>query len=108
MLVGNPILYLWSLRNQTNHLYSSNDRPTSLLPLFCHALKALSISKLIKNFISMCLLTVKQHGFRFSNTTANVLTIIVESVYEALDSNFEAPALALDILKTFDQVWYFS
>lgn len=56
----------------------------------------------------MCLLTVKQHGFRFSNTTANVLTIIVESVYEALDSNFEAPALALDILKTFDQVWYFS
>lgn len=54
----------------------------------------------------MVLLTVKQYGFCFSNTTANVLKIIVESVYEAIDKNVEAPALALEISKTFDQDWH--
>lgn len=45
-----------------------------------------------------------QYGFRFSRTTADVLTAISEWVYQALYKNDESGAIVLDMLELFDRV----
>ena len=47
-----------------------------------------------------------QYGFRHARSTADVLTVISHRISEALDSTYDARAIALDISKAFDQVWH--
>ena len=47
-----------------------------------------------------------QYGFRSGRSTADVLTVISERVYRALDACGETRAIALDISKAFDKVWH--
>lgn len=48
----------------------------------------------------------KQYGFHFTRATANVLLAITEFLYQALDKNDEAQAVALVISMVFDRVWH--
>ena len=52
------------------------------------------------------LLSDVQYGFRISRSTADVLTVISHVIIKALDSTFDARAIALDISKAFYQVWH--
>ena len=46
-----------------------------------------------------------QYGFRSTKSTAYILTVIGHRTSKALDSTFDARAIALDISKAFDQVF---
>lgn len=48
---------------------------------------------------------IKNYVFRFSRYTVDVVTVITESVYQALDKNSEARVVTLDITKAFDRVF---
>ena len=47
-----------------------------------------------------------QYGFRSSRSTADVLTVLTDRLSRALDNNFDAWVIALDISKAFDKVWH--
>ena len=65
------------------------------------------LNKHIINYINANnLLSDVQYGFRSSRSTADVLTVISHRISKALDSTFDARAIALDISKAFDQVWH--
>lgn len=46
------------------------------------------------------------HGLYFSSSSSDVLMVITEFVYQALDKNSKAWAVALHILKAFNRVWH--
>lgn len=55
--------------------------------------------ELDKCLTSQCFLSDEQYVFRFCRLSADVLTIIVERLYQALHMNDEASAVPLDISK---------
>lgn len=48
-----------------------------------------------------------RYGFCSVNSTANVLTVIIQRICEALDNRFVMRPIVLDISKTFDKVQLF-
>ena len=61
---------------------------------------------LVNHLDSHNLFSDYQYGFRSGRSTADVLTVISERVYHALDACGETSAIALDISKAFDKVWH--
>ena len=59
-------------------------------------------SALVSHLESHGLFSDKQYGFRASRSTTDLLTVITERFYRALDQCGEA----LDISKAFDRVWH--
>ena len=47
-----------------------------------------------------------QYGFRAFRSTAHLLTVLSERIYNSLDVGGETRAIALDISKAFDNVWH--
>ena len=47
-----------------------------------------------------------QYGFRPARSTADLLTLITDKIYHALDKCGEAKLIALDISKAFDKDWH--
>ena len=83
-----------------------NYRPISLLPVISKVFESLLNEALIAHLESFDLLSDKQYGFRGCRSTADLLTVVTERVYRALDRCGEARAIALDISKAFDKVWH--
>ena len=54
----------------------------------------------------MGLLSDQQYGFRPQRSTADLLTVLTERLYRALNRCGEAKAVTLDISKAFDRVWH--
>ena len=84
----------------------SKYRPISLLPIVSKIFETLINKKLTDHLESLGLLTDKQYGFRKNRSTADLLTVITERIYRALDRCGEAKSIALDISKAFDRVWH--
>ena len=81
-------------------------RPINLLPI---------ISKIFESFINDCLIqhldisglfSDVQYGSRAFQSTADVLTVLRERVYNLLDAGGERSAIALDILTHSIKVWH--
>ena len=47
-----------------------------------------------------------QHGFRFSQSTADPLTVVSDRIARVFNRSEAAQAVALDISKAFDWVWH--
>ena len=47
-----------------------------------------------------------QYGFRSSQSTANLLTVMSDIIFRAFDRTGATQAVALDISKVFDSVWH--
>ena len=47
-----------------------------------------------------------QYGFRSSLSTANLLTVVSDRIARALNRSVATRAVALDISKALDRVWY--
>ena len=45
-----------------------------------------------------------QYGFRALRSTADILTVLSERIYNSMDALGETRAIALDISKAFDKV----
>ena len=83
-----------------------NYRPISLLPVISKVFECLISSPLVQHLDSNNLFSDSQYGFRAGRSTADILTVISENVYRALNECGEGRAIALDISKAFDRVWH--
>ena len=83
-----------------------NYRPISLLSVISKVFESLINSSLTRHLESLNLLSDHQYGFRSGRSTADVLTVISERVYQSLNVSGETRAIALDISKAFDKVWH--
>ena len=81
-------------------------RPISLLPIISKVFERVINNKIIGYLESSGLLSDKQYGFRHQRSTADLLTVVTERIYRALDRCGEAKSVALDISKAFDRVWH--
>ena len=86
--------------------YASQYRQISLLIVISKVLKYILNVHILNHLSKNNLLADVQYGFRHARSTADVLTVISHRISEALDSTYDARAIALDISKVFDQVWH--
>ena len=83
-----------------------NYRPISLLNTISKIFESTIAKALMSHLESNGLLSDCQYGFRPSRSTADLLTVISDRFYRALDGRGEARLVALDISKAFDKVWH--
>ena len=77
-----------------------------MLPIISKVFESLINGALVSHLESHGLFSDKQYGLRVAHSTADLLTVITEWFYHALDQCGEARAVALDISKAFDKVWH--
>ena len=83
-----------------------NYRPISLLPIVSKIFEYFINNSLIKHLEGTGLFSDLQYGFRAFRSTADLLTVLSERIYNSLDVGGETRAIALDISKAFDKVWH--
>ena len=81
-------------------------RPISLLPIISKIFESFINDSLINHLDSTGLFSDLQYGFRALRSTADILTVLSECIYNSLDALGETRAIALDISKAFDKVWH--
>ena len=54
----------------------------------------------------MAFFSDSQNGFRSSQSTADLLTVVPDRIARAFNRSGATRAVALDISKTFDRVWH--
>ena len=81
-------------------------RPISLLSIVSKIFESFINDSSIKHFDSTGLFSDLQYGFRTLRSTADILTVLSERIYNSMDAGGETRAIALDISKAFDKVWH--
>ena len=81
-------------------------RPISLLSIVSKIFESFINDSLIKHLDSTGLFSDLQYGFRTLRSTADILTVLSERIYNSMDAGGETRAIALDISKAFDKVWH--
>ena len=71
-------------------------RHISLLPIIIFD------DRLTKHLDIICILS----AFRVLRSTADILAVLSERIYNSLDAGGESRVIALDISKVFDKVWH--
>ena len=65
------------------------------------------VNNRIFNHLEKCdLFSDFQYGFRSSQSTADLLTVVSDRIARAFNRSGATQAVALDILKAFDRVWH--
>ena len=65
------------------------------------------VNNRIVDHLEKCgLFTDFQYGFRSSRSTADLLAVISDRIARAFNKSGATQAVALDISKAFDRVWY--
>ena len=80
--------------------------PISLLSIVSKIFESFINDSLIKHLDSTGLFSDLQYGFRTLRSTADILTVLSERIYNSMDAGGETRAIALDISKAFDKVWH--
>ena len=93
-------------KNSGERSSPSQYRPISLLSVISKIFESILNRHILNHLSKNNLLVDVQYGFRSARSTADVLTVISHRISEALDSTYDARAIALDISKAFDQVWH--
>ena len=101
-----PIAIVPAFKNSGERSHPKNYRPISLLPIISKLFERLIYQALTKHLELNQLLTDKQYGFRGCRSTADLLTVITDRIYQALNNRGGTRAVALDISKAFDRVWH--
>ena len=83
-----------------------NYRPISLLPVISKMFESFVNDRITKHLERTGLFSDLQYGFRAFRSTADLLTVLSERIYNSLDVGGETRAIALDISKAFDKVWH--
>ena len=79
-------------------------RPISLLSIVSKIFESFINDGLTKHLDSTGLFSDLQYGFRTLRSTADILTVLSERIYNSIDAGGETGAIALDISKAFDKV----
>ena len=85
---------------------AKNYRPVSLLSVVIKVFEKLVNNRIVDHLENCGLFSDFQYGFRSSQSTADLLTVVSDSVARAFNRSGATRAVALDISKAFDRVWH--
>ena len=81
-------------------------RPVSLLSVVSKAFEKIVNNRIVDHLEKSGLFSDFQYGFRSSRSTADLLTVISDSIARAFNRSGATRAEALDISRAFDGVWH--
>ena len=85
---------------------AKNYQSVSLRPVVCKAFEKL-VKNTIVDYVEKCgLFSDFQYGFRSSQSTADLLTVVSDRIARAFNRSGATLAVALYISKAFDRVWH--
>ena len=80
--------------------------PVSLLSVISKVFEKLVNNRIVDHLEKCGLFSGFQYGFRSSQSTADLLTVVSDRIARALNRSGATRAVALDISKGFDRVWH--
>ena len=83
---------------------AKNYHPVSLLSVVSEVFKKLVNNRIVDNLEKYGLFSDFQYGFRSSQSTADLLTVVSDRIAKAFNGSGATRAVALNISKTFDSV----
>ena len=85
---------------------AKNYRPVSLLSVVNKVFEKLVNNRIVDHLENCGLFFDFQYGFRSSQSTADLLTVVSDRIARAFNRSGATRAVALDISKDFDRVWH--
>ena len=83
---------------------TKNYHPLSLLSVVSYVFEKLVNNKIVDHLEKSDLFSDLQYGFRSSQSTADLLTVVADRIARAFNKSGATRAVALDISKAFDRV----
>ena len=80
--------------------------PVSLLSVVSKVFEKLVNNRIVDHLEKCGLFSDFQYGFRSSQSTADLLTVVSDRIARAFNRSGATQAVALDISKAFDRVWH--
>ena len=94
-------------QNTVERSTAKNYWPVSRLSVVSKVFEKLLNNRVVDHLEKCDLLRDFQYGFRFSRSTADLLTVVVpDRIARAFDTSGATQAVAHDISKAFDRVWH--
>ena len=94
------------LKNVRERSTAKNCRSVSLLSVVSKVFNKLVNNSIADHLEKSGLFSVFQYGFRYSRSTADLLTVVSDRIARAFNRSGAIQAVALDISKAFDRVWH--
>ena len=85
---------------------AKNYQPVSLLSVVSKVFEKLVNNGIVDHLEKCGLFSDFQYGFRSSQSTADLLTVVSDRIARAFNRSGATRAVALDISKAFDRVWH--
>ena len=85
---------------------AKNNHPFSLLSVVTKVFEKLVNNRIVDRLEKCGLFSDFQYLFRFSRSTADLLTVVSYRIARAFNRSVATRAVALDIFKAFDRVWH--
>ena len=101
---GSSVVYVF--KNVGERCTAKNYRPVSLLSVAIKVFEKLVNNRIVDHPEKCCLSSDFQYGFRSSQFTADLLTVVSNRIARAFNKSRATRAMALDISKAFHRVWH--
>ena len=85
---------------------AKNYHPFSLLSVYSKVFEKLVNNRIVDQLEICGLFSDSQYGFKSSQSTADILTLVSDRIGRAFNRSGATQAVALDISKAFDKVWH--
>ena len=93
-------------KNAGERSTAKNYRPVSLLSVVSKVFEKLVNNRIVDHLEKCGLFSDFQYSFRYSRSTADLLTVVSDRIARAFNTSRATRAVALDISKAFDRVWH--
>ena len=93
-------------KNVRERSAAENYHPVSLLSVVSKVFEILVNNRIVDHLEKCGLFSDFQYGFRSSQSTADLLTVVSDRIARAFNRSGATLAVALDISKDFDRVWH--
>ena len=93
-------------KNVRERSTAKNYHPVSLLFVVSKVFEKLVNNRIVDHLEKCGLFSDFQYGFRSSQSTADLLTVVSDRIARAFNRSGATQAVALDISKAFDRVWH--
>ena len=93
-------------KNVEERSTAKNYHPVSLLSVVSKVFEKLVNNRIVDQLEKCGHFSDFQYGFRTSQSTADVLTVVSDRIASAFNRSGATQAVALDISKAFDRVWH--
>ena len=101
------VLVVPVFKNVGERSTAKNYHPVSLLSVVNKVYEKLVNNRIVNNIEECSLFSDFQYGFRSSQLTAYLLTVVSDRIARDFNRSGPTRAVALDISKAFDRAWHF-